>query len=200
MIKIEKYKTEYKDNIRKICADTAKGSFAKSPKKREAICKTYIDYYLENEPENVFVATDNGVACGYIVCSTNSELYQQKFKEKYLKEISKYSKILSFFTRICLKVNKKLDETYSGGFHINIDSNHQGQRIGNYLLTALGQHLIEKGINYMYLVTENKKTRGYGFYTHFGFKQVKKYFLGSLALVYELKNLETQHGRVEVVD
>ena len=198
MIKIEKYTDKYRDTIRKICADTAKGSFAKNPKKREAICNTYIDYYLDCEPQNVFVATDNGVACGYVVCSTNSDLYQKQFKNIYLKQISKNSKILALFTRICLKVSKTLDDKYSGGFHINIDGEHQGKRIGNYLLTALGQHLLKNNVNYMYLVTKNRKTRGYGFYNHFGFKEVKKYFLGSLALVYDLQNLKEQHGTVDI--
>ena len=200
MIKIEHYKPIYRDTIRKICADTAKGSYAIKPKKREAICNTYIDYYLDCEPQNCFVATDNGKACGYIVCSTNAELYQQKFKTIYLKKISQNNKMLGIFAGISLKVSKKLDEKYSGGFHINIDSQHQGQHIGNYLLTALGQHLQKNNVNYMYLVTKNRKTRGYGFYSHFGFKEVKKYFLGSLALAYDLKDLQAQHGYVEICD
>ena len=200
MIEIRKYKEEYKNDIRKICADTAKGSFAKKPKKREAVCLTYIDYYLEYEPENVFVAYDieTNFACGYIVCSTNSDLYQEKFKKEYLPKIKKNSFILYLFTKICLRVSKKLDEKYSGGFHINIDSNYQGKKIGNLLLTACGQNLISKNVNYMYLVTENRKTRGYGFYMHFGFKETQKYFLGSLCLTYDLKNLANQHGLVDV--
>jgi len=200
MIEIRPYREEYKESIRKICANTAKGSFAIKPKKREAICLTYIDYYLKYEPENVLVSfdTDNNIACGYIVCSTNSNLYQQKFKEEFLPKIKKNSFILYLFTKICCKVNKELDEKFSGGFHINIDSNYQGKKIGNLLLTACGQNLLNKNVNYMYLVTENRKTRGYGFYMHFGFKETKKYFLGSLCLTYNLKNLKEQHGSVEI--
>ena len=200
LINIVHYNQKYRDDIRKICADTAKGSFAKNPKKREAVCNTYIDYYLDCEPQNVFVATDEGKVCGYVVCSTNSNLYQNKFKQIYLKKTAKNSKILALFTKICLKVSKNLDEKYSGGFHINIDSAQQGKKDGNLLLTALGQHLLKNNINYMYLVTQNRKTRGYGFYMHFGFKEVKRYFLGSLALVYDLNNLQQQHGTVDVTD
>ena len=202
MIEIKKFKEEYRKDIRKICADTAKGSFAKNPKKREAICLTYIDYYLDYEPENVFVAVDSNTnfGCGYIVCSTNSDLYQEKFKTEYLPKIKKKSSILYLFTKICCRVNKKLDEKFSGGFHINIDSNYQGKKIGNLLLTACGQNLLTKNIKYMYLVTKNRKTRGYGFYIHFGFKETKKYFLGSLCLTYNLKNLQQQHGNVEITE
>lgn len=199
MVKIRLFKDGDQEHIRQICADTAKGSWATNEKKRKAICVPYVDYYMEVEPENVFVAVeDDDLPIGYIVCSTNPELYQKKFKEEYLKRTKKYSPLLAWFTKICCKVNKKLDLFYGGGFHINVAPKAQGKKIGNLLLTALGHHLIEKGVPYLYLVTENKKTRGYGYYTHFGFKVVKKYFLGSLALAYDLKNLEGQHGRVSV--
>lgn len=197
MIKIINYKEKYRGDIRKICADTAKGSFAKNKNKREAICNVYIDYYIDNEPENVFIALDEekDIACGYIVCSTNSKLFQKKFKETYLKKIKKNSFILYLFQKICLKVSKKLDQKYIAGFHINIDNDYQGKKIGNLLLTKLGLHLIDNNINDMYLVTENKKTRGYGFYSHFGFKEVEKFFLGSLCLKYSLNKLITEHKK-----
>ena len=46
MITIRKYKQEDKEFVRKICMDTAKGSFAVKPKKREAVAKMYIDYNI----------------------------------------------------------------------------------------------------------------------------------------------------------
>lgn len=197
MIKITNFNEKYREDIRKICADTAKGSFAKKPKRREAICNVYIDYYLDNEPQNVFIALDDekDFACGYIVCSTNSSLFQEKFKKEYLKKIKKNSYILYLFQKICLKVSKKLDDKYIAGFHINIDSKYQGKKIGNLLLTKLGLNLLEKNIDTMYLVTENRKTRGYGFYSHFGFTEAEQYFLGSLCLKYPLEKLKTEHSK-----
>ena len=66
MITIRKYKQEDKEFVRKICMDTAKGSFAVKPKKREAVAKMYIDYNINYEPENCFVAVDeDGTVCGY---------------------------------------------------------------------------------------------------------------------------------------
>lgn len=188
MIKIRKYLEKDRADIQKICADTAKGAFAKKERLRKAICVPYVDYYMDKEPENVICAVDeNDRTVGYIVVSTNPELFQREFRENYLKMTAKYSPFLAFFTRFCVRVNKKLDKKYGGGLHINIEEGHQGQKIGNRLLDALAEHLLNKNIRYMYLVTQNRKTRGYGFYMHYGFCEAEKYPFGSLALVYDIK-------------
>ena len=57
------------------------------------------------------------------------------------------------------------------------------------LLTAMGKHLKALGYKYMYLVTENRKTRGYGFYMHYGFEEAKKCALGTLCLTYDLSKI-----------
>lgn len=190
---IRKFQEKDREYLRNISADTAMGSFAKNPKKREAIKLAYMDYYLDHEPQNVIVAENNGKAVGYIVCSLDAQKFQTEFP-KYIKKMKKYSKILAFFQKICLKTSKKLDLIYSGGFHINIDKDNQGGGLGTILLTVMGQHILKNGKTHMYLITKNRKTRGYGFYKHFGFEEKKRYPLGSLLLVYDLKNLNSQHN------
>ena len=54
----------------------------------------------------------------------------------------------------------------------------------------MGVHLKDMGLKYMYLVTANRKTRGYGFYRHFGFDEVGKCGGGSIALSYDLNKIE----------
>ena len=65
--------------VRKICSDTAMGIFSKNKKLREAIAIAYVDYYLDFEPQNVFVVEENGVVGGYCVCSLNPKLFQTQF-------------------------------------------------------------------------------------------------------------------------
>ncbi len=191
---IRKYLNEDRDIVRKICADTAKGNFAKKQKLREAVKIAYVDYYLECEPQNVFVVEENGVVGGYVVCSLDAKLFQQEFP-KYIKRIKKYSLLLAIFQKFCLKTNKKLDVKYGGGFHINLDKNFQGGGVGTALLSVMGYHLKKNNINYMYLITANKKTRGYGFYKHYGFRHIKSFFFGSaILLTYDLSKLETEHS------
>lgn len=188
MISIRQFKSEDRETIRKICADTAMGSFAKNKKKRSAVCLAYVDYYMDEEPQNVLVAVDaDDRVLGYIVCSTDTQLYQKKFKNTYLKKIGKYSFVLKVFTRFCLAVNEKFDKLYgTGGFHINISAESQGQKIGPMLMDSMAEKLRGQGVAHMWLVTKNRKTRGYGFYTHYGFREVRRLTFGSVALVYKL--------------
>ena len=194
---IRKYKETDRDAVRLICADTAMGKFAKKQRLREAIKLAYVDYYLDNEPQNVFVVEDKGIVGGYIVCSLNATLFQQKYPI-YIKKIQKLSFFLAIFQKICLKTNKKLDKKYGGGFHINLGSNFQGGGIGNALLTVMGNHLIKNNINYLYLITANRKTKGYGFYKHFGFSEEKNIFGSVVLLTYNLRNLSNQHNLSDI--
>lgn len=186
MVEIKSYQDVFREQIRNICMETAKKNY----KKNDNVCLMFLDYYLDNEPENVFLAVEENKVAGYIVCSTDASLYQEKMKSIYIPKLMKRSLILGIFSKICLKVSKKLDIKYSGGFHINITKDYQGLKLGPKLLNHLGNHLKNKGNRYMYLVTENKKTRGYGFYKHFGFDEAKHYIGGSIALIYNLEKLK----------
>lgn len=187
MIEIRQFVETDRDYIRKICMDTANKGYNTNPRKRECIANMFIDYYLDFEPQNCFVAVDEGIPCGYIVCSANPELFQQKFKEVYIPKVFKKSFLIGLFSKITAGTSKKLDNLLGGGgFHINIDDKHQGLKLGPKLLTALGKHLFANGHKYMYLVTKNRKTRGYGFYKHFGFEEAKKCGFGTLCLAYDL--------------
>ncbi len=190
MITIRKFEERDRQAVRKICMDTGKKSFQKSEKKRDFIGIVWIDYYMDFEPENIFVVDDDGQACGYVCCSTNRELFNQKMKEIYLPKVKKISFILWLFTKILVKTSYKYDAKYGGGFHINIDDAHQGLKLGPKLLTTMGVHLKGLGFKNMYLITANRKTRGYGFYRHFGFEEVGRCGGGSIALAYDLNKIE----------
>lgn len=191
MIKIRKYNAKDEWCVRKICMDTANKT-CQTPKGRELVALLFVDYYLNCEPENVFVAEDEGAVCGYIVCSTNKTLFSEKMKQIYLPKIKKISFLFWIFAKICVKTSYKLDKDLnSGGFHMNIDLQHQGCKLGPKLLISMGQHLLNCGHENMYLVTANSKTRGYGFYTHFGFTKLKHCGGSSIALFYNLNNLKT---------
>ncbi len=162
---------------------TTKGG--KNPGKRECLCYMYSDYYFDFEPQNVLVAVDDGKVCGFIVVSTDSELFQSKMREIYIPKIRKHSLVWAYFHLICCMVNRKQDENGGGAFHINIDHRHQGKRIGTKLMASMEELLKTRGKRYMYLVTENKRTAGYKFYSKLGFKISKRYIGGSLMMVKE---------------
>ena len=189
---IRYYRPSDREGVRKICADTSAKIYTVKPKLRECMCNMYVDYYIEQEPENVLVAEEatSGYICGYIVASTDPDNFIEKQKRLYSPLIRKKRAYLGWFNSICAFVSAKLDKLYGGGFHINVAPDRQGEGLGAKLLTSMGVHLKNRGVKFMYLVTKNRKTRGYGFYSHYGFKEVKSYFLGSLALTFDLDGLD----------
>lgn len=183
MVVIRKYQKIDIMEVRQICMETAKKKY----KGKEVVCWMFLDYFLESEPEHIFVLVDQGKVVGYIVVSIDSELYTKQMKEKWIPKIRNYSFLLGFFSWICLKVSKPLNQKYGGGFHMNITSQYQHQGYGKKLLDVMGVHLQIYNQRFLYLITENKRTQGYGFYKHYGFQVMKKYFGGALALKYDLK-------------
>lgn len=183
MIKIRKYCKKDLPLIRKISQDTAKEFFKKTLKRKEVISLMFLDYYLEFEPDNCFVCVnDSDNAVGYIVCSSNTKLFQEKMKSIYIPKLRKINPIYALFTIFSTKISKKTDLKYGPSFHINIQEEYQNMKLGPKLLTTLGKYLYDKKYKSMYLITQNRKTRGYPFYIHFGFKEVERLFLGSLVL------------------
>lgn len=159
---------------------TTKGG--KNAGKKECLCYMYSDYYFDYEPRNVLVAVDDGVVCGFILASTDRKLFQEKMKEVYVPKIRKYSLVWAIFHRICCSVNDKNDRNGGAAFHINIDHNHQGKKIGTALMEEMAKLMKSRNKSYMYLVTENKRTVGYKFYKKLGFKIRKTYFTGSVLM------------------
>jgi ribosomal protein S18 acetylase RimI-like enzyme len=161
---------------------TTKRNGGGSEKKKECLCYMYCDYYFDFEPENVFVAVDNGEPCGFIVGSTDWNLFSSKMNEIYIPKINKNCKLWGAFHKLCVAVNKKQDNAGGVAFHINIDHNHQGKKIGTKLMTCMFENAAKKGKKFLYLVTMNSKTAGYAFYKKLGFDVVKRYPGGSLMM------------------
>lgn len=172
--------------VRQICMETAK----EGHKNKEYVCWMFLDYYLESEPEHAFVLTADDVVVGYIVCSLNKDLYLKQMREVWIPKIKRKSWILGCFAALCLRTTRKLDAKYGGGFHMNITSKHQHLGLGKRMLDVLGGHLKTKGSNFLYLVTANRRTRGYGFYKHYGFIPAKRCAGGSIAMTYDLNNIK----------
>lgn len=189
-MEIRKFKLEDEEDVRKICMATANGKYAIKPKYQKLCCLMFLDYFLKYEPENCLVVDEDGKVKGYIVCSVNRELFKSKMKQDLLKKIKKISLFHYLFTKICIATSDKMNKEYNGQFHINIAPDSQGKHYGPKLLDALAIHLNSIGQKHMYLITANNKTRGYSFYKHYGFYEAKKYFGGSIALVYNTANIK----------
>ena len=184
---------DYKESDREALRDILKNEASYTQKqkgrasegKKECLCYMYSDYYFDKEPDNVIVAEVNGVPCGFIVGSTNTKLFQKEMKENYIPKIMKISNVWGFFHKICISVNKTQDLVGGVAFHININHDHQGKKIGTKLMSKMAEKMKEKGKRFLYLVTESKKTAGYKFYSRLGFKVAKSYLGGSVMMIKE---------------
>ena len=110
---IRPYKESDRDALRTVIKNEASYTQKKKERasegKKECICYMYSDYYFDFEPQNVIVAECDGVPCGFIVGSADTELFQSKMKEIYVPKIMKISKVWGIFHQICCAVNKKQD-------------------------------------------------------------------------------------------
>ena len=181
MIELRKYQERDYKAVCDICIETAKKGH-----QNKITCWMFLEYYLESEPEHVFVAEDENRVVGYIVVSINSKLYYDQMKKKWIPMIQNENRFYGIFMKICLRISASLDELYGGGFHMNITKDYQHKGIGRMLLDQMKKHLYAYKKTYLYCVTENNRTRGYGFYCHYGFKEVKGYISGSKVLLYKI--------------
>ena len=71
-IRIRHYEQKDATKLRAICKETASSSFKENPLKLETVPINFLDYFLEQEPEHVFVAAaENDEAVGYVECATD---------------------------------------------------------------------------------------------------------------------------------
>lgn len=171
--------------LKAVASYTAKGGH--DPGKKECLCYMYSDYYFDFEPDNVLVAVDEGEVCGFIVASTDTELFQKKMREVYVPRIRRYSKVWAFFHLVCLRVNAREDARGGAAFHINIAEGHQGKRIGTRLMEAMTDLAARRGRDYLYLVTENRRTAGFRFYSRLGFAVTRRYIGGSVMMAKKVR-------------
>ena len=177
---IRKYLEKDYASVAAICKKTAKKGY-----QTNVACWLFLDYYLESEPEHAFVAEVDGKVIGYGVCSLNDKLYFKEMKEKWIPKIASYAIYLGLFSRLSLWFNLYITKTYQCSFHMNISKDYQGKGIGKKLLDAMILHIRQYQMNFLYCITENKETMGYGFYRHYGFRLVKS-FMGAKVLVYKI--------------
>ncbi|MGI6773322.1 MAG: GNAT family N-acetyltransferase [Clostridiales bacterium] len=173
VITIKPYEDKYRHAVQKICIDNA-GHADKPLEAKRYILIMYCNYYIEQEPENCFVAVnENDEAVGYIICSEDYKKYRKIFNKRYIPQARTIS-----FKKYC---EAKLDmlshalwmKNYPAHLHIDIDSNYQRLGIGTRLMDALINHLKAKGVKPgLMLVVGATNEQGRNFYKKYGFKEL----------------------------
>ncbi len=181
---IRSYENKDKENVRFVCLNSD-GPCKSSKRSINFALAVYCDYYIENEPENCFVAADeNDNAVGYIISAENFD----NFKEIYLKTY--YPKIKSWEYRRrksglrAIESQEKYKQEYPAHLHIDILPGYQHMGLGTKLMDALCDNLRKKGVKGVMFTVWHKNYNAIKFYEKYGFKLIET---KETTLVYGLK-------------
>lgn len=181
---IRPYEERDKENVRFVCLN-AEGPCKSTKRGINFALAVYCDYYIENEPENCFVATDeNDKAIGYVISAENFDTFKEKYLSDYYTRIAKreYRKRKSGLRAIASQ--EKYREDYPAHLHIDILPEYQNKGLGRKLMDALCDNLRSKGVKGVMFTVWHKNYNAIKFYEKYGFELIETM---ETKLVYGLK-------------
>lgn len=172
------YKPSYKASVQDICIATASPSLTKDNRAKQILLNQYCNYYLEFTPNYCFVAAENDVAVGYILCSPDYKGYSRDiiYYNKLIKKLNFIKGVQCSFEK---NIYRKYCERYPAHLHIDILEEHTHKSVGSMLINALTDKLIESKIKGVMLSCSATNTRALCFYKKHNFEVLKasKYYV-----------------------
>jgi GNAT superfamily N-acetyltransferase len=168
--------------LRDICKETAWDSYKKDPQKLETVPINFLDYFIEQEPDHVLVAVDEqDRAVGYIECNTSYRRFVKTTKQVYFPRLQQVDPSqIAFEKRVLLALF--FIRAWPCHLHINLTAAYQHRGIGSRLIAALIQQLKTEGYHKLAICAVQRGSDSYGFYRHFGFKEIFNYGHGLVSL------------------
>jgi ribosomal protein S18 acetylase RimI-like enzyme len=140
---------------------------------RTLLFAAYVDYYLEHEPHNCFVAADDeDKAVGFILCAEDYRPYREIFMRDYAPRTKGFSLPMRVECLGAAILPKFFRKRYPAHLHINILPEYQRMGLGGKLMDALTAQLRAKGVPGVMLGVGSKNERGKNFYGKYGFKKL----------------------------
>lgn len=181
MIKVRQYDLKDRDRVCKICYDNSSDNalYRDNP---NLLLTLFCDYYIDEEPENCFVAVnDKDEAVGYVISSSDFTLYKKRYKP-YMKRLLKFG-IKHYIDKLFANFRENgLSKEYPAHLHIDIDNDYQRQGIGSKLLDKLHLSLKDKGIKGIHLETGKDNEKAVNFYYKYGYEKI-----GDKGMVFGIK-------------
>ncbi len=173
-MKIRNYKENDKDNVHFVCLNS-EGPCRHTKRGINFALAVYCDYYLENEPENCFVATDdNDKAVGYIISAESFDVFKERFISSYYTKIKKWEYRRRKSALKSIEAHEKNKEEYPAHFHIDILPEYQRMGYGKKLLDALCDNLRKKNVRGLMLTVWHKNYNAIKFYEKYGFNIIER--------------------------
>ena len=172
MNEIRPYRESDKAIVQEICLLNA-GCADKPFEKQRYILIMYCNYYIEQEPENCFVVTDeNDSPVGYIICSENYAKYEETFNRIYIPQAKCLGARAYADAKLDMLSHALFKKNYPAHLHIDIFPDYQRIGAGSRLMKTLLDHLKAKGVESIMLVVGTDNLRGRNFYRKNGFDEL----------------------------
>lgn len=183
MITIRNYEEKDRLAIRDICKETAWADYKSDEKKLETVPIMFADYFMDYEPDYIFVASDGDKVVGYIECATDYKQFVSAMKKVYRPKLKEFDKNqVAFINKFLLSLWCIRKQAVH--FHMNITNEYQRKGIGTKLLDTLTKKLKDDGISYLSVCAVNVNSTGYGFYKKYGFHKIYSYGKQYVSLKY----------------
>ena len=172
MVVIKKYEPKYFEDVRQVCINTGPKEALTDPDMHDFILFTFCDYYLEQEPENVFILVDEetDTAQGYVFGAKDFKTYLKNMKP-YLAKVKKTGK--AFYRDAIGEIlgHAIYSFKYPAHLHIDINEPFRGNGNGSRMISTLTEHMKNnKGVKSIMLIVGTSHKRGINFYKKNGFR------------------------------
>ena len=167
-----------RDAVHLICMATAEHR-VRSETRRLFLLRTTCDYYLDNEPENCFVAEktlDDGTkrVVGYILCAADCETYARRVRDRILPKIKEYSKMYARVVRADVLMYCQFAMFFPAHLRIAVLPEDRGKGAGTALVETLTAHLREDRSKGVVVILNKKNYAGRTFFLHRGFSALRQ--------------------------
>lgn len=179
-MKIRSFEEKDKSAIERICRETV---ISKSLQKHlDCVTLLYADFYIETEPEHIFVAVDDNDECkGYILCAPSADRFEKNWKNGYFERLKKLNRSFVCVQKSTIKKYKKLAKKgFPAHLHIDLDPDVQRCGTGTKLVDELLMHLEKIGVGGLCLDCAPSNVKGNNFYKKYGFTLYKASLFGNI--------------------
>ncbi len=173
MTEIRKYEEKDFEGVRYACLNSDGGGM--SDEMCEFVLHIFCDYYIEKEPENCFVLSDDGKAVGYVICAENFKKFKAVFDSEYVVQVNHFDAGMIKWANEAYLLHEKYADAYPAHLHIDILPEYQRSGWGGKLIKALFEHLKNKGVNGVMLTTGTGNETANKFYKKYGFEELEIY-------------------------
>lgn len=168
---IRSYHETDRQQVQNICIATG-GVLAERAELKDMLLNAFCNYYIDQEPENCFVAADEDAAVGYILCTESCDAWVKGFEEAYVNKTENEG--IKGFYKATMATPLKYAREYPAHLHIDILPEYQRMGIGFRLMDTLVGHLKTAGVRGLMLCVAADNVKGVNFYEKYGFKVLER--------------------------